>query len=164
MPHISANNMADRIIIKGDYAEIILYNRKKQEVGRAKVDIKNLERIKQFPWYRDSSGYAAGGKKIHNMRMHVFILGKPRIKNEIDHVNRDKLDNREENLRFVSHGMNMRNTGKAACYYSKQNRKWCLQTSFLGKRYTLGCVTDEKEARGIAMNLKILMNVAQHTV
>lgn len=64
-----------------------------------------------------SQGYAKGNlsiqKKRYSLPMHNYIAGhcvKPR-EYMIDHINRNRLDNRRENLRVVSKSVNCHNSG-----------------------------------------------------
>jgi len=43
-------------------------------------------------------------------KLHSLLIGSPRDGLEIDHINRDKLDNRRSNLRIVTHKGNMENS------------------------------------------------------
>ncbi len=55
----------------------------------------------------------AGGKAV---RMHRVVLDAPSFAEsglDVDHINRNPLDNRRENLRLVSRSANARNTDKA---------------------------------------------------
>lgn len=72
----------------------------------------------------------------------------------IDHISRDKTDNRWCNLRPVSHQCNMRNTGvyahntsgiKGVSWYSKP-KKWCGSIKINGINMRLGQFTDIVEA------------------
>lgn len=49
--------------------------------------------------------------KQKTLLLHHFLIGKPPAGLEVDHINRNGLDNRRENLRFVTHLENMRNRG-----------------------------------------------------
>jgi hypothetical protein len=63
--------------------------------------------------------------------------------NQIDHVNRDKSDNRLSNLREVSHSCNIRNSkqlatntsGVQGVWWHREGRKWCTEIYADKKRY-----------------------------
>ena len=71
------------------------------------IDDEDLDRVSQHKWYFSSHGYAAtnvGGKTHHRcLYLHHYVLGVTSNKQRyIDHINRDKLDNRKSNLRSVT--------------------------------------------------------------
>jgi len=74
--------------------------------------------------------------------------------NEIDHINRNKSDNRICNLREVSVSCNMRNTGNRSnntsgvkgVYWFKQKSKWCSYIIISSKKYFLGLYSSFDEA------------------
>lgn len=64
----------------------------------------------QSRWYVCSYGYATRDWKGKHQKLHHIIL--PRQSSlDIDHINRDKLDNRIENLRLATRSQNLRNSG-----------------------------------------------------
>ena len=81
--------------------------------------------------------------------------------NEIDHINRDKTDNRICNLRQADRSLNTRNTrlrrdsttgAKGVCW-SKQTQKWVSRINIKGKRKHIGfydSLADAVQARKIA--------------
>ncbi len=75
----------------------------------------------------------------------------------IDHVNRNKNDNRIENLRLVSNRYNQHNTNKfnsGAYWYPKLN-KWRAQIGLENRTITLGYFEFEADAqRAYLMKLK----------
>jgi len=81
--------------------------------------------------------YGKHRKLVHQLVMEHFGPPKPGPKYEIDHINRNKLDNRLENLRWVTHTENMYNknnnriigTRRCDCeniaeYYRKYRREY----------------------------------------
>lgn len=106
------------------------------------VSDSDFERVKQHCWSVDSKGYAnAGGKRLGGtVRLHRFIMGNTKGLH-VDHINRNKLDNRRDNLRLVTNQQNHFNlslakNNKSGCtgvYYNKQCRKWCCQICHNGR-------------------------------
>lgn len=105
--------------ILDDHAEIILRDKHGDEIGRALIDLEDVERCKQYKWYRRigtgntnycmasiSNGTKSGGKKIF---LHRFIMDYWTNEKEIDHIDMNGLNNRKENLRIVTHSKNMSN-------------------------------------------------------
>ncbi len=79
-----------------EYKEIPL--RGKRAAGRvALVDASDFEVLMQFTWFINDRGYAVRNQKPR--RMHRVIMNAPADK-EVDHKNRNRLDNRRRNLRF----------------------------------------------------------------
>lgn len=79
------------------------------------VDDSDFDFLNKWKWQKNSSGYISRGAKINKKRycvlMHRFILGINNLTGtpSIDHKNRNKLDNRRENLRFASPAQNLSN-------------------------------------------------------
>lgn len=105
------------------------------------VDDEDFEYLNQWKWYLSSKGYAMrgthvgsskdGSRKTIHLRMHRIINNTPEGL-QTDHINRDKLDNRKENLRSVTNRQNQLNrsvqknntSGHNGVYWHKLNRKW----------------------------------------
>lgn len=103
-------SMCDKndIVILSDYAEIILRDSFGKEVARTKIDIEDVEKIKHIKW-RYYNGYAYGIYNGNaNIKLHRYVLN-PSSDNDIDHVYRDKLDNRKLYLKEVTHKENCNN-------------------------------------------------------
>lgn len=73
--------------------------------GCAIVDIEFAYLKEESKYNRDKNGYARTCIRGNRIRLHTLIMGK-KEGYEIDHINRDKLDNRKSNLRFVTHAEN----------------------------------------------------------
>ena len=109
----------NEIIEYDDYAEIIVRNKQGDIKGKAIIDLDDVERCKRFKWGMYSNGYFYGNiNKTLRIRLHRFILGLDSWDktNEVDHIDRNKSNNRKSNLRIVNHSDNNKNKDK---YYSK---------------------------------------------
>ena len=121
---------------------------------QAIVDDDDFERVNHFKWYFLPGNQTEGGYAYnHNaILMHRFILNAPKGL-YVDHINRNKLDNRKENLRLVtplqSHfntKMSSRNTsGYRGVTFHKEKQKWMAQLH-IGKMIFLGYFGTPKEA------------------
>jgi hypothetical protein len=75
-------------------------------------------------------------------------------KDQLDHVNRNTVDNRIANLRDVSHKQNHQNrskqsnntSGYAGVYWHKQNSRWQASIKHNQKKVSLGCFATVEEA------------------
>ena len=81
-------------------------------MGRAIIDIEDIEKCSQYKWHIRNSGnnqYAISSlpnnKKLH---LHRFVLGYEG-ECDVDHIDHNGLNNKKENLRIVSHADNIRN-------------------------------------------------------
>lgn len=80
------------------------------------VDDEDYPLVSQWKWKLNNSGYACrnhwNGERYEKMYMHRYLAGTP-TGSDTDHINRNKLDNRRENLRVVSRSINNFNTPPA---------------------------------------------------
>ena len=76
--------------------------------GIALVDDEDYDAVAQHSWCNNGYGYAIAQIRGKSVRMHRWLLGAGDGQ-EIDHVNRNKSDNRRSNLRFCTHAENMMN-------------------------------------------------------
>lgn len=101
----------NKIVRLGDYAEIELKNKSLHVVGHAIIDLCDIERCSTLKWYMRKSrntNYAMttiNGKKIF---LHRFILNYSGL-DDIDHIDRNGLNNKRTNLAICSHSDNLRN-------------------------------------------------------
>jgi len=98
--------------------KIPLRNKAKEIVDYAIVSKEDFINLNKYRWYKDIvCGYAISSinKKKQRMHRHIMIdILKHDIDSHtpIDHINNNRLDNRRENLRVVSHSENSRNKSK----------------------------------------------------
>jgi hypothetical protein len=111
------------------------------------VDDEDFGYLNQFKWCFNN-GYAITmeSRKFNNGKqrriyMHRVILNTPSDL-EGDHVNRNRLDNRKENLRICTHKQNTQNhsilksntSGYRGVHFLKSKNKWrvIIQNEFIG--------------------------------
>ena len=129
----------NEIRINSDYAELVLYNLKNEEVAVSKIDFDDIQYVYKHKWHLTRQGYVGSSGGI---LLHSFLFGGIMI----DHVNRDRLDNRRENLRVVDCQRNAGNsegglnkTGFKGVYASRGKWKAEICSTFLGY---FGCPQD----------------------
>src|SRR5271167_2965505 len=88
-------------------------------IGSRKVSINNC-------------GYAQVWWNKRILAIHRLVMDA-REGQEVDHINRDKLDNRRENLRFCTHSENMQNKKQLGITWHKNRNKWQAQGRIDGK-------------------------------
>ena len=130
----------------------------------ALVDDEGYDRLSAHKWYAhwdpDTKSYYAmrsslckKSEKRTTIGMHREIVGA-KSGEYVDHVNRDTLDNRAENLRRYSNSQNLANqcirtnnsSGFKGVYWDKVFDAWKSQIGFSGKRVHLGRFHTPEEA------------------
>lgn len=88
-------------------------NQKGVIVAHAVIDDADEPIVRGYKWHLSAHGYAVRYiGEDHVAFMHREILGLTRGDGkEVDHANRDKLDNRRRNIRVVTHQQNCQNLG-----------------------------------------------------
>ncbi len=101
----------NEIAIKGDIAEIVLYDRKSQEIARAIIDVEDVKKAEKHKWSLSTKGYVATTVKGRIIKIQN-ILGMPnKASRVVDHRDRNKLNNRKSNYRYCTNKENVRNSG-----------------------------------------------------
>jgi len=124
------------------------------------IDSEDYELISKCLWHESSSGYAVSSVKPR-IWMHKLIMGHEVSFLLVDHINRNKLDNRKRNLRHCTHSQNQMNKqvskGKSSKYkgvcYKKDIKKWRGLIQKDRVRHLLGWF-DTEEAAALAYNAK----------
>ena len=94
------------------------------------VDDEDQWLLRSYTWYVNT-GYAQtyipGTKPRAHAILHHCVVGRPLNGMEVDHIDRNTLNNRKHNLRYVSHGQNHINSDKS-------DEAWhIMRTSWSGK-------------------------------
>lgn len=110
----------------------------------------------QVGYYDRSSGYCRVkvGAKSYLLHRVIYLMHNPDHEGDIDHINRDKLDNRIENLRACNRPQNVVNskvrsdntTGYKGVIFHKASGKYQAQTMYFGKRVHIGLFETAEEA------------------
>lgn len=105
-------------------------------------------------------GYAGRGQNGKSrMMLHRVIIERLNPdgifeNQQVDHINRNKLDNRRENLRIATHSQNHANTGirkdnssgYKGVHWNKQSQKWVAQIKINKKTKRIGAYDTPEEA------------------
>lgn len=136
------------------------------------IDNEDFDKISKYKWSYDKYAFRVdwSGNKPKKILLHRFIMDVPKNM-EIDHINRDKLDNRKSNLRIVTKQQNSLNrnkpkfkiTAEKVSIYKgvswisnkKRIKRWRSYISFKGKHYFIGLFKEEKDA-ALAYNKKAI--------
>lgn len=116
-------------------------------------------------WRPNKDGYARWSHTLGNPRrvetivMHRLImsriLGRPVLSSErVDHINRDRLDNRRSNLRIASVALNRANSCAANITWNRAARKWQVSCKRDGKTQYGGIFSDKAAAQRAARKLR----------
>lgn len=126
----------------------------------AVIDVADVALVEGVNWYafpKNDTVYAIrhtrkGGKfKIH--RMHRIIAHAP-VGMEVDHIDRNTLNNRRENLRVCTNSENQRNrtiqknntSGAKGVNQCKSSGKWVARIMIFGKSIYLGQFDELEDA------------------
>lgn len=140
----------NNIRIVNGYCLMDIYNINHEVIAKTKFDKKFKNKVLNHKWHITRNGYikstiSKNGKKIGDIYLHQFILGK-KEGYIIDHINRDRLDNRLANLRHCTHLINNRNSKAIGVYWSKHRKKWIPSITVNYKNIYLGGYVSKFEA------------------
>ena len=149
----------NEIILFDKHAEVIIYYKyNKPKDKRIIVDLNNVEKIKNLKWSIDSKGYPVTTiNKTQKVRMHRYILN---IEDDVtvDHKNKNRMDNREENLRIATNSNNNANKSKqrnntsgfTGVFLNKDN-KWQVNIQYYKEKFNLSTYNDKNIAISVRL-------------
>jgi hypothetical protein len=102
---------------KCDYLELGLFGNNANNIGSNILISKKSFQITEFKWYLGSSGYPVtyGDKNYkfgRGIKLHNFLFPDTPKGYVVDHINRNRLDNRLNNLRVITQKENSYNRTK----------------------------------------------------
>lgn len=128
-------------------------------------DKEDYDLVKQYCWDVDSqNGYLKTRDKINRtskLYLHRLVMGCTKGDNTIiDHINRNKIDCRKSNLRFVTGSQNVMNSlirsdntsGARGVYWSKRDNKWVARITANCQDIPLGKYDDFEDAEKARKN------------
>ena len=110
-------------------------------------------RVTNYSWAKLAKGYSATYIDKTIIPVHRFI-SQPHAEELVDHINRDKKDNRKCNLRNTNKQVNAYNTGLRidntsgvkGVFYRKDTGKWGARIMVNQRTIYLGCYSTKAEA------------------
>lgn len=115
-------------------------------------DMDDWEKLKDFTWTKDKWGYASASINRKRKKFHVEVMGK-KSGYVIDHADQNKLNNRRNNLRFLTksgNGANSKlsknNTSSIKGVTKTRNGKWTASLMLNRKHIHLGTFDTIEEA------------------
>lgn len=127
----------------------------------ALVDDDDYEHVSQFKWCAKTQGHTVYAHRSvkradgtwTTQKLHRFLLDPPDGVG-IDHIDRNGLNNRRENLRLATANGNQQNrrkqvnntSGYIGVYWHKAAGKWCAQISVNGRTKSFGFYPSAIEA------------------
>jgi hypothetical protein len=143
----------NEIVKYDDHAEIILTDINCKESGRALISIGKLDKVKGYKWYLMNTGYVSTRTTGKALLLHR-LLTDAKDDFVIDHINRNRLDCRDDNLRECTQSENAMNSslskrnssGTTGVWYCKRDKKWVAEIFVKGKKHCLGRSEDKHVA------------------
>lgn len=147
-----SSNDPNEIVIKEEYAEIILY-KYNTESKRALIDIDDISVVSGYKWNAVHSNYVTSKTGGPTVLLHRLIMG-PSNSMTVDHINHNPLDNRRSNLRVCTQQENSFNkkilpnntSGVKGVSFDSKRGLWESSITKSGKRYYLGRYTELDDA------------------
>ena len=154
------NNLynGNTFVLKNCYYDVTCYGGK-----NFMIDINDYDKVKKYTWHVDKGGYVITKTNGRTIKLHRYLLDLLADKQwEVDHINRNKLDNRRKNLRLSDRSGNCINkifpnntSGTTGVYWNKSADKWCVQISKNNKRYYLGSYDNYDDACKVRRNAEL---------
>jgi len=115
----------------GSYYKVCIYDKNNEVKAFSLIDIEDKKIAQRHKWSIDRQKYTKSGCNGKTIFLHVLILGGKKGL-VVDHINRNPLDNRKNNLRHVTKSEDLINrkkyknntSGAVGVYYKKDKNKW----------------------------------------
>lgn len=120
------------------------------------VSLNDLPKIASHTLAMNPGGYAFISQQGANIMLSHFLFKKPEDGNVIDHINSNRLDNRQSNLREVTYSQNSQNRKKqqdtytsnySGVFWDKKWQKWIASCTKDGKYHRKSFIDEEDAAK-----------------
>jgi len=108
---------------------------------------------KKYLIYIDNKQYRLS-RIIYKAHNKDWEIDNSSMNNFIDHINKNSLDNRIENLRVLTHQQNQFNRNAKGYSFDKRNNKWHARIMINGKAKYLGYFKKEEDAKQAYLKAK----------
>jgi HNH endonuclease/AP2 domain len=126
----------------------------------AVVSSADYDYVNQWTWYAHSQGYAARKPKhqsaifLHRALVERMLGRQLKENGDVDHRDRDRLNNRRSNLRLCTSQQNSANSslgirnrsGFKGVHWNETASRWVAQTKLNGRTKHLGCFLSAEDA------------------
>lgn len=138
---------------KEDHAELIIYSADKKKKIISLIDLEDVPFVEQYSWCIRSRGYVGRVEDKKIILLHRILTNCPSGK-IVDHINKNKLDNRKFNLRICDYQTNLRNSsrksnntsGVTGVGWDKKAKKWRARICVDYKNTCLGFYDNKDKA------------------
>lgn len=138
----------NRIEVEGDIAKIIITDGNDNYICEAIIDSEDVEKVRDYRWTTNGK-YIRCFLNTKPIYLHRFLLGYEG-ELDVDHINRNRLDNRKANLRVCSRSINVANReskGYRLITNRRLNKPWLISVSVGDKKFNKYVATEEEAKR-----------------
>jgi len=141
-----------------EYIKLIIYNKIKKYFFVAEISKDKLEMVKKYVWGVQSNSYISCKTNRKSLLLHRYIKDI-HSSDFVDHINRDKMDNENLNLRVVcpsESGVNKsiqsnNTSGITGVIWDKSREKWKVVLNIYNVCYNLGRYDSFDDAVGVRL-------------
>lgn len=133
---------------------------KLRDGSRLLLDDADVQLLGTHRWHVTTEGYVARGARIDGRKATIYLhrlLTGAECGQDVDHVNRDRLDNRRENLRLCTRAENLQNvagrggtSSLRGVSWHRRAGKWRADVKVAGRQHYLGLFETEDAAAAAA--------------
>lgn len=154
----------NEFVIEGVTTRLFLYNIQQEKVAETIIDTNDLERCRKIKWGQGNKGYVIGTPpgRLRYTYLAWFLMGKINHTDLIvDHKDGNPLNNRKDNLQFITQPQNMikkgrmsnNSTGYRGVSRPKNRNRYVAHITKDKKCLYIGCFADKHKA-ALAYNKK----------